>query len=174
MRSPLVLTIIGDDRPGLVELLARTVSNHQGNWLESQMSHLGGQFAGILRLDVPPDDQADLVQALTNLDQQGLTIVVHQDPNPGSESGRSSAVLELVGQDRPGIVRHISHTLARHGVNVEELQTECSSAPMSGETLFRARIRMNIPSCTDATALRQDLEKIAADFMADLNLSPLS
>src|SRR4051812_3506563 len=44
MQIPLVMTIIGPDRPGLVELLASLVAEHGGNWLESRMSHLAGQF----------------------------------------------------------------------------------------------------------------------------------
>ena len=49
----LVLTLIGADRPGLVESLAKRVAAHRGNWVESRMAHLAGQFAGILRVEVP-------------------------------------------------------------------------------------------------------------------------
>ena len=42
MEESLVMTVMGEDRPGLVEALARTVSERGGNWLESRMSHLAG------------------------------------------------------------------------------------------------------------------------------------
>src|SRR3954469_19146283 len=129
----LVMTVIGSDRPGLVESVAALVAEHGGNWLESSMSRLGGQFAGILRVEAPAERERALISDLERLAAKGLHVVVHSDqPAPAAESARVS-MLEVVGHDRPGIVRQISHTLAVAGVNVEELQTERSSAAMSGE-----------------------------------------
>ena len=121
MQRLLVMTVIGQDRPGLVESVAALVAEHGGNWLESRMSRLGGQFAGILRVEVPGENEPALVAALKKLESRGLTVVVHPDqPKPLPASARQS-VLDIVGQDRPGIVREISHALASFGVNVEEL-----------------------------------------------------
>ena len=52
MKTYLILTIIGEDKPGIVESLAEVIADHSGNWLESSMSHLAGKFAGILRVGV--------------------------------------------------------------------------------------------------------------------------
>ena len=128
----LVMTVIGQDRPGLVEALARVVASHNGNWLDSQMSRLGGRFAGSVRIEVPEDQEQPLVEALQDLRREGLTIVSHvDDPRPQPTHSQWN-VLEIIGQDRPGIVRQITRALAEYGVNVEELRTECLSAPMSG------------------------------------------
>jgi glycine cleavage system regulatory protein len=98
---------------------------------------------------------------------------VHPDqPKPIPASARQS-VLEIVGQDRPGIVREITHALAGFGVNVEELETECASAAMSGETLFKARARLSIPESCDTTQVRQQLERIAADLIVEISLAEL-
>ena len=59
----LVLTVIAKDQPGLVERLAQCVADHGGNWLESRMSRMAGQFAGILRVAVPAKAHAELVEA---------------------------------------------------------------------------------------------------------------
>src|SRR6478735_1341844 len=123
MQSLLVMTVIGPDRPGLVESVAALVAEHGGNWLESSMSRLGGQFAGILRVEAPSDREAALKRGLEQLSARGLHVVVHQDQPIQPAAGRIS-VVEVVGHDRPGIVRQISRTLAAQGVNVEELQTE--------------------------------------------------
>jgi glycine cleavage system regulatory protein len=168
------MTIIGKDRPGLVELVARIVASHGGNWLESRMSHLGGQFAGLLRVHVPPDQEGALVQALQGLGKEGLTVVIHTDLEPAPTRVGKLMQLELVGQDRPGIVRQISQVLASQGVNVEELHTECVSAPMSGETLFKARARLQLPASCDLQTLRHSLEEIAADLMVELALAEWS
>jgi glycine cleavage system regulatory protein len=173
MQRLLVMTVIGPDRPGLVESIAGLVAEHHGNWLESRMSRLGGQFAGILRAEVPAEQEAALVAALKQLSTRGLSVVVHPDqPGPVQPSPRLS-LLENVGQDRPGIVRQISHALASYGVNVEELHTECGSAAMSGETLFKARAKLNIPDSCATAELRQELEKIAADLIVEFTLADL-
>src|SRR5207248_361112 len=170
MQLSLVMTVIGRDRPGLVDSLAGLVAQYGGNWLESRMSRLGGQFAGILRVQVSREQEAGLVGSLTELQRDGLTVVVHSERPKFEEPGGPIVFLEIVGQDRPGIVHQISHALASHGVNVEELQSECGSAAMSGETLFKARARLHLPISCNLAALRQELEKIAADLIVDLAL----
>ena len=78
--------------------------------------------------------------------------------------------LELVGLDRPGLVREISQLLARHDVNVEELTTDRTSAPMSGEMLFRANARVRVPAHIDAAHLRGSLERLASDLTVEIKL----
>lgn len=172
MKHSLVMTVIGNDRPGLVESVASLVAEHGGNWLESRMSRLGGQFAGIVHVEVPADKEKALAKALQALDARGLTVVVHSSER-AKVAARQTSILEIVGQDRPGIVRQISHTLAEFGVNVEELETECASAAMSGETLFKARAVLSIPDSCSVGELRQTLEKIAADLIVEISLESL-
>jgi glycine cleavage system regulatory protein len=167
MQSQLVLTVIGKDRPGLVEALAATVADHGGNWLESRMCHLGGEFAGLLRVEVPAAGAEALSAALAKLEAKGLQVVVRPD-HEAAPPATASATIEIIGQDRPGIVKQISKTLASHQVNVEELHTERSCAPMSGEMLFQARIEVLAPAGGDLAALRQSLEQIAADLMVEI------
>lgn len=171
MQIPLVMTVLGKDRTGLVESIARLVTDYGGNWLESRMCRLGGEFAGILRVHVPADRRAALEQALAKL--QDLNIVVRPD-EPSSPVGESHlAALEVVGPDRPGIVREISHALAAQGVNVEELSTECVSAPMSGEALFQASAMLLLPAGVAVGALRQALEQAVTGLTVEITLAEL-
>jgi glycine cleavage system regulatory protein len=171
----LVMTVIGEDRPGLVESVARVVAEHGGNWLESRMSRLGGQFAGILRVEAPAEKQPALAAALEALRAHGLAVVIHQDqPAPAASSPARLSQLEIVGHDRPGIVSQISRALADYKVNVEDLQTECASAAMTGEPLFTAKARIRIPESVDLAALRQTLEKIAADLIVEISFAPVN
>jgi glycine cleavage system regulatory protein len=171
---PLVMTVIGPDRPGLVELLAARVAEHGGNWLESRMAHLGGHFAGILSIHVPAEQEQALLNALHELKSQEVTVVAHSGSATEPLQAQPHASLEIVGHDRPGIVREISRVLARHLVNVVELETECVSAPMSGEPLFKARATLHIPASSNLLQLRNDLEKIAQELMADIKLDELA
>lgn len=171
MQTPLVMTVLGKDRTGLVESLASLVAEHGGNWLESRMCRLGGEFAGILRVHVPSERLAALTKAIEKLHERGLTVAMRPDAAPEAPAGRHLMNLELVGHDRPGIVRQLTAALAARGVNVEELSTECVSAPMSGETLFKAGARLLVPADCDSQKLRAELEKVAADMMVDLRIA---
>jgi glycine cleavage system regulatory protein len=171
MQRMLVMTVIGPDRPGLVDTVAGLVAEHEGNWLESRMSRLGGQFAGILRVALPAAKEAAFIEALRGLASRGLTVVAHTDQTKTTAPAGRLSVVEIVGQDRPGIVRQISHALAEYGVNVEELRTECASAAMSGETLFKARTRLSIPESCNVEEIRRKLEKIAEDLIVDISFA---
>ena len=174
MFTHLLLTIIGADRPGLVQLVASCVADHGGNWLESRLCHLGGQFAGIARVEAPAERGAELRQALQALQADGLRVSVDAGEGAAPLVTGTAATLELVGHDRPGILRNITSVLAAHGVNVEELSSECVSAPMGGGNLFQARVRVLVPTTVKVEAVRADLEKIAADLMVDLTLRPVA
>ncbi len=170
MAASLVLTVVGPDRPGVVDEVASLVAGHGGNWLESRMSRLGGQFAGILRAEVPESSQRAFLEAAKGLRAKGVTVVAVEDTSGAPGVVGRGWVISIVGQDQPGIVRQISHALASRGVNVEDLQTECVSAPMSGESLFRARALVQVPASCDEAELRRDLERIAADLIVDVAL----
>lgn len=170
MTTYLVLTAIGDDKPGLVEKLAEVVSRNSGNWLESSMSQLAGKFAGILRVSVPDDQSAQLISELESL-SDSLKLVIERVAGEEQGGASQSLILSLVGNDRPGIIREISAVLANQQVNVEELNTECTIAPMSGETLFKAEARLKVPAELDLDDLQNVLEQIADDLIVDINFN---
>jgi glycine cleavage system regulatory protein len=165
----LVVTVIGKDRPGLVESVSAVVEDHGGSWVESRMSRLAGEFAGILRVSVPADRADGLATALEGLRSGGLRVVVERGFEDAVEEGHV-ILLELVGSDRPGIVHKISEALAARSVNVDELNTECDGAPWSGDTLFKAMARLRAPKDLDLDQLRESLEAIASDLMVDISI----
>jgi glycine cleavage system regulatory protein len=168
--TDLVLTLIGADRPGLVESVADVVASHGGNWLESRMAHLAGKFAGILRVEVPAEKTSAVLAALADLEAQGLKVM--GEPAQASDVATPGRTLDLdlVGLDRPGIVREISQLLAKSGANVEELATDRTSAAMSGEMLFVAKARVRLPPSADLASLRAALERLASDLMVEIKL----
>ena len=170
MSSSVVLTIISDDRPGIVQNLSRVLEAHGGNWTDSSMLSLAGKFAGILLANVPEDRIEAFLTSLHSLQSEGMQIVAQRTDSGLPPQEMREFRLDLVGQDRPGIVHDISEILARHLVNVQELETECQSASMSGETLFLAKARMQIPPGASIEKLRQELEALANELMVDIRL----
>lgn len=167
MRDTLVLTIIGTDRAGLVESLAAKIAEVGGNWEESRMARLAGQFAGILLVTVDSARSDELVRGVRGLDAAGLQVTVRPTAAPPRPAGTHLRV-EITGQDRPGIVRDISRILVERGANIEELESDVGSAPMSGEQLFSVRIEFLAPAGLDLGALRGKLESLAGELMVDL------
>lgn len=167
MKHYLVLTIIADDRPGIVERIADTVAAAGGNWLESNMSRLAGKFAGILLVDIAEDQQAGLLSALEGLQSLGIRVSGEACAIVQEKAGEP-LLLTVVGNDRPGIVGEISAILARLHVNVEELDTCCQAAPMSSEILFRASAILQLPANLSRDHLQAALEDVSDDLMVEL------
>ena len=170
MNSSVVITIVSDDRPGIVESLSQVLDAHGGNWSESSMLSLAGKFAGILLASLPAERVDGFLADLHKLEAKGLSILAQHSEETGAGGDLREFSLELVGQDRPGIVHDISRILSRHHVNVHELETEIQSASMSGETLFLARARMGVPASASIGELRRDLENLANELMVDIKL----
>lgn len=169
MQASLVLTLIGADRPGLVETIARAVADHHGNWVESRMAKLAGKFAGVLRIDLPREQVASLRSSLNELKAQGLTVVA-EDALADGESEGKTLLLEVIGHDRPGIVRDVARAIAQRHVNVIALETEVFSAAMSGEQMFKAIAHLRAPASVAMDELRESLEAIASELQVDLTL----
>lgn len=160
--ASLILTVIGPDRPGLVSALSTAVAAHGGSWLESRMARLAGQFAGIVRVEAP----AGLREALHALEIEGLRIVV-QEAVSGDAAEGERLTIEVVGNDRPGILRDVTAVLAACGVNIEELTTDIESASFSGETLFRATATLRAPGAAAIDSARAGLEALGNELMVD-------
>jgi len=165
--TTLVLTVIGDDRPGLVKALADAVHGAGGNWGRSQLAQLAGQFAGLVEVEVDDGRADDLVASLQSLD--GLDVIVRSGTEPVAPSVQQW-VLDLVGNDHPGIVAEVTSALASHGVNIERLDTSTEQAPMAGGTLFRAHVVLTGPADLDPAAITVALEHLADELMVELSL----
>ena len=165
----LVLTVFAPDKPGQVERIAQCIAEHGGNWLESRMSRMAGQFAGILRVGVPAEAYDELVDALQGLSTQGIRVMIAESSIEQSCTWKPIA-MELVGNDRPGIVRDITRLLNEQGVSLERLVTEVRTAPMSSEPLFHAEAILAVPLTLSLDVLQSRLETLADDLMVELVL----
>lgn len=174
--TTLVLTVVGDDRVGLVKALADVVSSNGGNWERSHLAELAGTFAGVVVVTVP-DSRADQLQAaLTPLDGL-LEVRVRSaaetlDAHPAATPTRQVR-LELLGNDRPGIVAAVSGILAEHGLGVADLQTAIREAPMAGGLLFETSAVVTVSDDDSLAAVRHDLEELATEILVDLTVIEL-
>jgi glycine cleavage system regulatory protein len=168
MKTSIVLTILADDQPGIINTVSKVLYDHGGGWTKSSMSSLEGQFAGILLASVPTEKADACVEQLQQLKSQGLHVTAHVSSGLSDAKETQEYLLDLVGNDRQGIVHDITSILTNHGVNVRNLETVAESASMGGGELFKARAELVVPSNTDIDALENDLENIANELMVDI------
>jgi glycine cleavage system regulatory protein len=168
MTTPIVLTFIGHDRPGLANAISEKVAASGGTWLESRLAHLAGEFAGIVLVGVPETKIAVLTAALKDLETAGLRIAVERSSEPQTDRSGKTFKLEVVGHERPGIVREVTEALTRLGVNIEEFSSSLEGAPFSGAAMFRATARLRAPDDLPADDLRKTLERLAHEITIDL------
>lgn len=166
-----VLSVLGDDRSGLVEALSAAVTECGGNWERSHMAQMAGKFAGIVQVTVPDVSAERFLRALEPLEAAGLFDISVEPGAEPSTPARQPIRLELVGNDQPGIVHRISELLASQGVSIDELETWTSDAPMAGHRLFHATILLQLPAGSPPAGLRSDLEGLAGDLMVDIELA---
>ncbi len=167
----LILSVIGSDRPGLTQALAAAVLSAGGNWLESQLSRLGGLYVGSVLVDLPPEKVEALRSAVQAVDSHGLEIRIAPALEAAEAQG-DEILFSLVGQDRPGIVHQVTAVLTDLQVNIEAFDTRISSEPYSGGALFHLDARLRLPAGLTTDAVQDALEAISGEIMVDISLSP--
>ncbi len=170
MSTSLVVTVIGPDRPGIVNELSDVAQRCGASWAASRMANLVGQFAGMVHLEVPANRADELARELGALESPRLHVVIARSDAAASAGTVRRVRLELVGHDRPGIVRDLSGALAQRGVSIEELETQVGSAAMSGESLFKVKAVLAVPASLPDAELRRGLEALANEMMVDVEL----
>lgn len=170
MSTGIVFTVVGDDKPGLVDKLAQIVANNGGNWLESRMNELAGIFAAIIHVSVSETQLPGLRAALEALSCDALRVVVAVEKRGVVADTCRLMQLNIIGNDRPGIVREVASALAGHHINMREMDTSVTSAPMSGDALFTATATIEIPMALNVAELERQLEAIADALTIDIDL----
>ncbi len=170
MHKTLVLTLRGQDRPGLLERLANVVSSHGGSFAESRTVALGGRLAGLHLVSLPEHSVNALTAGLRELSESLEDFVVEVAIGDNASSTGQRLRLELVGNDRPGIVREVTQLLARHGVSIEEFDTRCVHGSFSGGEMFEARACLCLPAGLSGERLSTLLAALAQEMMVDITL----
>lgn len=168
----IVITLIGPDKIGIVQTIAHTVAHHGANWVNSSMANLAGQFAGILEVEVDPGQRDALLNSLNSIEDSSLQIQT-ASPVQASTSGQRQVILELLGQDHPGIIHEITRVLTSIKLSIEELKTSTEDAPMSGGTLFRACATLNIPENMSSDNIQDLQHELSQSLMADVTISEM-
>jgi len=170
MTMSLVLTLIGDDRPGIIEALARVLVDHRASWLESHTERLAGKVAGIVHVRVPSEQADALARAVEALGTSGLRVSCEREAEERREDPARRFLIEISGPDRPGLILDFARVLARHDINVDELHTESQALREGGARMFVASARLAFPREADGDDVRRTLDLVADMLGLDVSL----
>jgi glycine cleavage system regulatory protein len=168
MTNSLVLTICAHDRPGVMKLISQTITDSKGNWLESRMARLGGQFAGIVRVECAEDKLLQLTESLQALSSEGISVQIHDQGDLSDYPYTRCLRLDIYGNDRPGIVSQLTQAVSSAGANIEELNTSIESAAMAGHSIFHASGTVCVPDSTDEQELINAVEALSDDLNIEI------
>ncbi|GAB2189604.1 ACT domain-containing protein [Sessilibacter sp. MAH1] len=169
MHDHAVMTVLTDDKPGIVEFIANIIERNNGNWTESQLQHLHGKFAGILSITLESNLRAQLESDLQALTAKGIHYQLSWS-SPTLPSTGKTAKLSVLGPDRTGIIKEIAQALAQRSINLLNLESRCTSAPWTGEALFEANAEISVPKSTDMEELVNKLSVITDELGLELTL----
>ncbi len=165
----IIITLFAKDRPGIIRSLSDTVLANKGNWLESSLSRLCGQFTGIVHIAVDSGNKPGLISALETMSEEGIIVTVQNAEGVKTDDVEVNGLQILVeANDRPGIVKEISEALATENVNVDNIDTEVESASMAGYQIFRAHLFLAMPEDLSEDDLEDILEGVSDDVMVSI------
>ncbi len=168
MSEQIVFTVIAQDKPGIVTTLANVVKQNSGNWLDSRMSQLAGEFAGIVHVEIELDKRKDLETALGNLSSEGIDITVRQAGSELSDSDYRMHEIEIFGNDRQGIVAEVSKLFSEKSINILEFDTSINEASMTGGMFFHADAVIAVAKDTNLDDLQDKLHSLADELSLDI------
>ena len=172
MRTQLLVTSVGEDRPGIVARLTEVFVAHGANLEESRMAILGGEFAAIMLISVAADNEQTLSDALAKLHSEGITCSHKRTAQLKADrfEGYTNHRIVLKGADHEGIVFRVSTYLKDNSINIQAVDTQVVAAPETGSPLFQMTAILLVPPSCRLSALKKDLDRIADEESVDIEL----
>lgn len=168
--TSIVVSIVGTDRPGIVSLLADRAQHFGANWAASRMSRLAGEFAGMVHFEVPRENANALETALRGLESNGLQVVIARSDGANVPASLRVVELELVGEDRLGIVSSLTKMLAERSISIENIHTEIVRSGGAGKQTFKIDAHLLMPAALSVEELQRELGTLASEMMVDISL----
>lgn len=173
MQEYLVISAIGEDKPGIINALSKIATQYHCNILDTRMAVLGGEFALLMMISGQPADLESATPVLeASATQQGLTTIFKRTrPRPPRASSRPYRV-EVVAIDQPGIVTEIAGFFSSRDMNIEEMETGTYAAAHTGTPMFSLEMTINIPSTVAIAGLKDAFIAFCDERNLDATIEP--
>jgi glycine cleavage system transcriptional repressor len=173
MKKQLLVTAIGEDRPGIVAQLTQVFVKHGANLEESRMAILGGEFAAITLITVSEEHISALEKDLAGLKGETITVSTKHTKalDPHRFAQHTCLQIDLSGADHEGIVHQVSAFLHNRDINIQSMDTEVVHAPETGTPLFRMKGIIQVPSSIKQADLQKSLNAIGDKENVEITLA---
>ena len=165
--KPIIFTLIGNDKPGLISDLAKTIYEMGGNWLGSNFSHMAGHFAGFVQVELPLEKHPALIERLSQHPDLKIHLLSGANDYPAEQQ---TVQIDIVGNDKIGIVQELTLILSRFNLNIIKFDSCLEIAPNWGGTLFKAKAIISVAADVNLETLQESLEGVANDLMVDIEI----
>ena len=171
MSTKLVISALGEDRPGIVDELSNIVYTHNLNIEDSRMSVLGGEFAVLLLISGEQSDIDKLQSQVADIEQAlQMKLLLKPTTDSGIVADTIPYAVEVAALDHPGIVRNIASFFSSRNINIVNLQTERYSAPHTGSPMFALHMTIGIAADTNIAQLREAFTDTCNELNLDAEL----
>jgi glycine cleavage system transcriptional repressor len=174
MKRYVVVSAIGKDRPGFVNRITRAIKELDGNIELQRSTRMADEYALIVLFSMEggPQQVGNAVARLASLRAADMLVNAREALSAPGDWPETASLGELTasGADQPGIIDAVTLVLYQNNINIESMDYDTESAPMTGESLFRMRARIAIPSGTDVAALREKLRQMERQYNFDVIL----
>lgn len=173
-KTYLVISALGEDRPGIVNALSKAVLEHGCNIEDSRMTVLGGEFAAILLVEGKWNTLAKVENVVPELERQlGLTIMSKRTGERAAEANLLPYAVDVISMDHPGIVNNLAGFFAERNINIEDMSTSTYAAAHTGTPMFAVHMTVGIPADLHIAALREEFMDYCDRLNLDAVLEPL-
>lgn len=173
MESLLVITALGEDKPGIVDKLSETVMACNCNIIDSRMSALGGEFAVMLMVAGKWNELTKLEDALSVAGETlGLTIACKRTETNKPSTDLMPYSVEVISIDQPGIVHELASFFSSRQINIQELNTTQYAAAHTGTPMFALHLTANIPANLHIAGLREEFLDFCEAQNMDATMEP--
>lgn len=172
--SLLVISAMGQDRPGIVEDLSRQILECNCNVEDSRMTVLGCEFALILLISGRWDAVAKLENSLDATSKKLELTISHRRTEARKPTGDSAPyAVDVSSMDQQGIVHSLANFFASRKFNIEDLATASYSAPHTGTPMFSVQMTIGVPSSFRIATLREEFYEYCESMNVDGVLEPV-
>lgn len=174
MTQSLVITAIGEDRPGIVNDLTEILLEANLNIEDSRMSILGGEFAVILLVSGNAESISSLNAEQAALEQRlKLKLLIKPTSRKVDRDDTIPYLITVEGMDNPGIVHKLAHYLSLKSINITNLQTQSSHAAHTGTPMFSVDMQVDIPASADLEQIQDGFDKTCDELSMDAEFTAL-
>ncbi|MAR92957.1 MAG: ACT domain-containing protein [Pseudomonadota bacterium] len=173
MQEYLVISAIGEDKPGIINGLSQAATECDCNIMDTRMTVLGGEFALIMLLAAASDNLARAETALPQVAEQfGLTTILKRTAPRQLDSTSRPYSVSVIALDHPGIVREIASFFSQRQINIEEMETGTYAAAHTGSPMFSLELSVQVPASQAIAPLKEAFIGFCDERNLDATIEP--